>query len=267
MNVSALVITCNEARYLRQCLDSLAFCEQLAVVDLESSDGSAEIARSCATDFISHTRVPFAEEIWAEWMPKLKNDWVLRADPDEIFPTSAVPAIEAILQADPGNLAIVNVPYQYYFKGRKLDHTSWGGIRFSSKIIHRNRVDIYARVHRALVIKPGYLQQNLPYDGNNAVRHYWVDSISELFVKHRRYLAHEGKSRYDHGIRFTWLEMARHIWRQFHRDFFKKGGWRGGWTGYFLSGFRSYYEGSSWLALRRYQRDSQKLCKDSKDSA
>ena len=253
MKISALVVTYNEAKHLKACLQSLRFCEQIMVVDLGSHDGSDGIAREFATDFIPHAHVPVVEEIWVEMFPKLKYDWVLRADPDEVFPSDASATIEKLISADDGTLGMIYIPYQYYFSNKPLHHTAWGGIRSSSKVINRSRVDLHSRVHRGIMLKPGNTHFTIPYDGKNAVQHFWADSFGHLFSKHNRYLGAEGKSRYEHGMRFTWPDLIHRTFKQWHRSLFKMQGWRDGWTGVFLSFFYGYYEAASLMALRRFQ--------------
>jgi glycosyltransferase involved in cell wall biosynthesis len=43
--LSAIVITRNEAGNIGQCLDGLKFCDELIVVDCGSDDGTVHIAR------------------------------------------------------------------------------------------------------------------------------------------------------------------------------------------------------------------------------
>lgn len=258
MKISAIVVTFNEVKYLRQCLASLDFCDQIMVVDLGSTDGSDAIGRELATDFIAHKHVPVVEEIWTEILPQLKFDWVLRADPDEIFPAGLAPVIGKLISEDNGTLSMIKVPYQYHFLGRPLYHSVWGGIRYATKIINRTRVNLYPRVHRGMIAMPGTVEMDIPHDGTNAVRHYWADSFSYLISKHNRYLAAEGKSRYEQGARFQWSSMMQLTFKQFRRSLIKKQGWRGGWTGVFLSLFYGYYEASSWMSLRRFQNQLEK---------
>ncbi|MGH7293222.1 MAG: glycosyltransferase, partial [Myxococcota bacterium] len=44
--VSGVVICLNEADRIGRCLESLAFCDEIVVVDSGSSDGTREIARA-----------------------------------------------------------------------------------------------------------------------------------------------------------------------------------------------------------------------------
>ena len=43
--ISAIVITKNERENIAQCIGALGFCDEIIVVDSDSSDGTVEIAR------------------------------------------------------------------------------------------------------------------------------------------------------------------------------------------------------------------------------
>ncbi len=80
--ISAIVITKNEEKMIRDCLVSLKFCDEIVVVDNDSSDKTVEVAREftdkifpIATDDFSKMR-NFAAE-------KVKGDWLLYIDADE----------------------------------------------------------------------------------------------------------------------------------------------------------------------------------------
>jgi glycosyltransferase involved in cell wall biosynthesis len=253
VKISAIVVTLNEEKYLRECLKSISFCDQILVVDLGSTDNSVAIAREFATDFITHVPVPFVEEIWYEYFPSLRNDWVLRVDPDEIFPLALSNEIQKLIHTDNGSIGSILIPYQYYYCGKPLNYTVWGGVRNFPKIYNKHRISLHVRVHTGISLKPGFVEFPLKYDGINYVQHYWIDSNEQLFAKHKRYLEHEGKSRYNNGQRFSWLKMFRLVYKCFKVSMFKKQGWRGGRDGIFLSFFYAKYEAVAHLSLRRYQ--------------
>jgi (heptosyl)LPS beta-1,4-glucosyltransferase len=259
MKISALVVTFNEERRLGDCLRSLMRVEDVIVADLGSTDRSVEIAQGMGFRVVDHPWVPIGEMVLPNMMPLMKNDWVIRVDPDEVLPSQLLEDLRQLEVDD--KIGIVQVPYQYYFLGKKLDTTIWGGVRPIPRVIHRTRVNVTSDVHRALNRKPGYASYTLPSRPENAVVHYWVDNYQQLIIKHERYIAMEGESRYNNGLRFTLKSLFLNPLRIFASSFIKKSGWRGGWSGWFLSFFISFYEVRALLSL--YQHEKAELKKPS----
>lgn len=252
MNISVLVAVLDEERRLQDCLLSLKRFKDVLVVDLGSKDSSVEFARSLSFEVITHPWVPIGEMILPETMPKMQNDWIIRVDPDEVLPDKLIDDLMELEVDD--NIAIVNVPYQYYFRNQKLDTTIWGGVRPIPRVINRTRVNVTPEVHRTLNCKPGYGTITLPFRPGNAVLHYWADSYSQLISKHERYIKMEGESRYNHGIRFDWVSLLLSPLRSFQNSFITSSGWRGGWNGWFLSAFFAYYQTKALLSLYSYEK-------------
>lgn len=252
MRLSVLVAILDEERRLKDCLLSLKRFDDVTVVDLGSKDHSVEIAQSMGFKVTVHPWVPIGEMILPATMPKMQNDWIIRVDPDEVLPSNLVDDLMQLTVND--NIAIVNVPYQYYFRNQKLDTTIWGGVRPIPRVINRTRVNVTPEVHRTLNCKPGYESFTLPSRPGNAVLHYWADSYPQLISKHERYLKMEGESRYNHGIRFDWVSFLLIPFRSFQQSFIKSSGWRGGWNGWFLSVFFAYYQTKALLSLYFYEK-------------
>jgi glycosyltransferase involved in cell wall biosynthesis len=257
MKISVLVVVYNEEKRLCECLNSVRYFDELLVVDLGSSKRTVEILQKMRINTIHHDWVPIGEMILPDIMPSARNDWILRVDPDEVLPTSLVNELNN-LDAD-DKTGIIAVPFQYYFLNKKLDTTVWGGIIYGARVVNRKRIVVKEpKVHQSLYYcKDGYKQINLPFNGNNAVLHYWIESYSQLISKHERYLEIEGQARYERGDTFSWKTFLRLMWGNFKASFVHKSGWRGGWAGWFLSFFYAHYEARGWLALRKYE-NSQK---------
>jgi len=254
---TGIVVTYNEARHLRECLNSLAFCEQLLVIDLGSVDESMEIARECGAEVVHHERVPFVEQVWPDAVSLARNSWIVRSDPDEIFPFSLVDDLIDVI-AKSQSLAMVSLPHQYYFRGKPLKTTIWGGTKYiSNKVFHKDRVQLKPHVHRGIRCRNGYYSERIKGISNNLIQHYWADTFGQLFEKHRRYIKHEGESRYNSGQHFSWYTMIIDICRALGLNLINCRGLRGGFTGIFLSFFYSWYTLMSWLSLRKYERHQQ----------
>lgn len=122
MSVSVLVLTLNEETNIRQCLDSLAWSDDVVVLDSLSSDRTVEIATACGARIVQR---PFdnwsAHQNWAVSNIPFKHRWVLYLDADERCTTE--------LRKEVLELATAAAPYaafrirrKDYFMGRWLKH-------------------------------------------------------------------------------------------------------------------------------------------------
>ncbi len=253
MKISALVVAYNEEKRLRECLRSISFCEQVVVVDLGSTDNSVAIAKEFATDLINHKLVPVVEEIWSEIIPLLKYDWILRTDPDEIFPEDIISKVENIILSNNTDVGILTVPYRYYFLGKPLYYTIWGMMHSVPKIINRQRINLHGHVHHGITLKNGFTSIDIISDNSSAIKHYWADSYKQLFEKHYRYIKNEGKARYERGERFSIFLCIRNPVVAIVNSMFICKGWKEGFVGVFLSFFFGWYVFMSLLSLGFYE--------------
>lgn len=251
--LTAIVVTYNEAGRLRACLESLCFCEQVIVVDLGSSDPSVAIARECGAEIVTHPLVPIGEFVLPKVVPEARHDWILRFDPDEIFDQQLVAEVRRTICECP-TAAMIRLPHQYYFIGAPLHTTIWGGVNHISRVFHRDRVSFVPHVHNAVLAKSGYCIENADVVGHHPVQHYWVESFSQLFEKHRRYIQLEGPTRLAKGEHFTWRGLMKESGYSLYYGLFRKRGVFGGWRGFFLSFFYSWYIVMGQLSLRSSER-------------
>lgn len=255
VSFTGIVVSYNEAQRLCDCLKSLSFCDQLIVIDIGSADASVEIAREYGAKVFTHQWVPVVEQVWPFAVSLARNEWIVRLDPDEVFPNALFHDVVQAIQKD-DTLAVVKLPHQYYFRGKPLTTTKWGGIKYIGRIFHKDRVELTSQVHRGMKVKPGYYLATIGETPNNVVQHYWVDSYGQLFEKHWRYIKQEGEARYSAGERFSWVRGIDETVRALAVNLIRRKGIFGGLTGIFLSFFFAWYLGMSQLSLLKYQRQT-----------
>lgn len=255
---TAIVVTYNEARRLRECLNSLAFCDEVLVVDLGSTDGSADIARQWGAKVICHERVEVVEDIHEKAAGWASHDWLVLLDPDEVLPAGIEHDIRSILLARP-KVGVIGVPLQYYFRGKPLVGTVWGGTKYKNLIRHRKRVAFRKAVHRGYTLLPGYERVTLERKSPDyCIHHYWVDSYRQMFEKHWRYIRNEGKARYELGERFSWRRWLLSTLKTLAHNLITHKSYRDGLTGIFLGFFHTWYVSFSLLSLWYYQKRTAK---------
>jgi len=102
LTISAVVITKNEEAVIRRCLESLAWVEQIVVVDSGSTDATVEICRELGATV--HTT-----DDWPGFGPQKNRaldlatgEWVISLDADEwVTPTLRAEIEQAIATTSP----------------------------------------------------------------------------------------------------------------------------------------------------------------------
>lgn len=251
-NVSALVVSFNDCRLLEKSLQSLGNCDELLVFDMGSKDGSLEIARQYASEVRQIPQVDIVEQVWGQVVPEAKNDWIILIDPDEIFPTEIFPALDQLIQSQP-DVALVSIPWQYYFLGKELHSTTWGRKHYKARIFNRQHVELTGVIFDGIKLKPGYTHFTFPYESGYILQHYWINSIQQLFSKHWRYIKNDGRARYDKGSRYTFKKQANDVISSLRKNLVDYDGLHDGWRGIFLSFFHAWFIFMCHCSLCYYQ--------------
>ncbi|MDZ4289631.1 MAG: glycosyltransferase family 2 protein [Prosthecobacter sp.] len=254
--ITAIVVSCDEAGLLERCLPALRFCDELIVVDMECTDGTVAVARRYGARVVPHVRVPFIESA-QEWLSTIaSHDWILTVDPDEVVDARLAKELTALLPVLPEEVAVIELPWQFYFGRHALSGTYWGGRNWKSGCcFHRQRVMLDSILHQKAVPRPGCISHRIPWFDGHVLHHYWMEDYRQFMGKHRRYIAAEGQRHQRLGHRFSWLRMAWVSVHSFVWSVLKKQGWRDGHVGIGLSAFYAWYVGSGWMALARLEKD------------
>ena len=190
--LSAVIIAKNAVRQLPECLESLAFCDEILVVDSGSMDGSVELARACGARVI--------EAEWRGFGPQKRyavaqaaHDWVLCVDADERVSPELRSAIERALAA-PANAAY-RFPRCNRFLGRYLRHGE-GYPDWSLRLFDRRRARwsddaVHEKVLTDAVI--GTLAGDLLHDS--------AETLDAYLAKQNRYTTLAAQQAFDAGRR------------------------------------------------------------------
>lgn len=82
--ISAVVLAKNEEQNIEKCLESVRWCDEIIVVDDNSSDGTSEIAKKYKATIYQHALKNDFSAQRNFGLSKAKNEWVLFIDSDEV---------------------------------------------------------------------------------------------------------------------------------------------------------------------------------------
>jgi glycosyltransferase involved in cell wall biosynthesis len=199
--VSVLVPIKNESENLDRCLTSVAWADEIFVIDSQSRDGSVAIAQAHGArvvQFDFNGTWP-KKKNWALENIQFKNDWVLILDADEVMPPAAAMEISNAIASGTG-IAGYWINRRFFFLGRWLRHSyypNWNLRLFRHALGRYERLtDANTRsgdneVHEHVVVQGPTARLQCEMD------HYAFPSIEVFIEKHNRYSNWEARVAVD----------------------------------------------------------------------
>lgn len=231
--ISFVVVAYNEREKLQGCLESVKdFVDEIIVVDLGSSDGTAEIAKKYKARVFLKERVLYADPIrnWA--ISKASCNWVLMLDPDERITESLAKELLRFLGSiESQRYSAINIPRKNIFFGQWITHTNfWADrqIRFFKKasVTWQERVHSYPRVEGEVL--------DLEAKEDFAMEHYGYKTRKEFIERQLKYAKIEALNRHSAGEGFSIFRLFWLPVREFLVRFVKHKGYKDGMNGFFL---------------------------------
>jgi glycosyltransferase involved in cell wall biosynthesis len=146
MSLSVVVIACNEERVIARCLSSVAWADEIIVLDSGSTDNTVEIARRHNANVTVSADWPGYGVQKNRAIERASGDWVLSLDADEWVTPALRSEIQQAMQT-PGSFSAFRMPRSSSYCGRFMRHSGWwpdhvtrlfkrGAARFSPDLVH-----------------------------------------------------------------------------------------------------------------------------------
>lgn len=226
--LSVIIITKNEASNIRDCLQSVAWADEIIVVDSNSTDDTVSICKELGAQVYVHDWPGFGIQK-SRALGYAKNDWVLSLDADERVTPELQAEIEKTLCATNITFNAYNISRLSNFCGRFMRHSGWypdllprlfkrGKASFSDDLVHE-RLIIDGEV--------GQLQ--------GILLHYSFEDMAEVLQKVNQYSSAGAVMMFKRGKRTTLAgAVMRGIW-SFIRTYFLRAGFLDGQKGFMLA--------------------------------
>jgi glycosyltransferase involved in cell wall biosynthesis len=223
--LSACIITFNEADRIADCLHSLAFCDDIVVVDSGSTDGTAALAEALGARVLVRRFDGFRSQK-AFAVEQAAHDWVLCLDADERVSDALRAQIQAVrAQQFQGASGYVFPRLSWYF-GRFLRH----GTDYPDRVLR-----LFDR--RCGGWRGGReIHESASVDGpvqrlRGDLLHYPFRSLLQMLDKLQRYAAMMAEHDYARGKRASLVKLLLAPGWRFFRSYVLKGGFLDGMPG------------------------------------
>jgi glycosyltransferase involved in cell wall biosynthesis len=253
MKISATIITFNEEENIREACESLAWADEIVVVDSGSTDKTVEIAETCGARVISREWKGFSaqKQFAAE---QTLNDWIFSLDADERVSEELEASIATLRKRSDNELAGgYRVARRSYYQERWIKGGGWypdWQLRLYKKsvghweprLIHESvKMESAARVEKLA-------GDILHYSGKDAAYHHRM--IGE------RYAPLAAQQMLEEGRRTTPLKIATAAPSAFIGSYILKGGFRDGLAGLSIASFAAHHAFLKHIMLWEKQKSS-----------
>lgn len=225
--ISVCIVCRNEADRLEPCLESVRWADEVIVMDLQSEDGTAELAERYGARVVRREPIPIVEPLRGELEGEATGEWILAMDPDERVSEGLAVALRRVSLRD--DVDAVEIPFTHYDFGYRPTH-------------RLHRYDPHPRMYRREVVRwPADPNRNpvvreggtlrLPDDDDVVMIHDRNRSVVEALDRVVRYAPAEAQAMIDRGEVFTARRMFATLGGKARKQFLHGEPWRDGVPG------------------------------------
>ena len=237
-NLSVIIITKNEERNIRDCLESVKWANEIIVLDSGSTDKTIEIAREY-TEKVHSTDWPGYGPQKQRALELASQEWVLTIDADERVSPALQKKIPKLIQSS--NFDGYKVKRPLIFCGKLIKYangTNYQLCLFKRKLAHFTP----EIVHESIIVDGaiGKLEEPL--------YHLSFETVGNLLDKINLYSSLNAEKRAKQGKKSSLFKAIIHGLWMFFRVYFLKKGFLDGKEGFILA--ISFAEGSYYRYLK-----------------
>ena len=227
MKTSAIIITKNAGTMIRRCVESVAWTDEIIVVDSGSTDDTAAICREMGVDFSVTSDFPGFGPQKNRALDLATGDWVVSIDADEWI----TPALRDEMRAAMANptAAAYAVPRRSSFCGRYMKHSGW----WPDHVIRLIRRDAARfsddRAHERLLVEGVTRKLKQP------LMHEAISTMDQMLGKMNLYSTASARMLHERGRKASLATAILHGTWAFFRTYVFRLGFLDGREGFILA--------------------------------
>jgi glycosyltransferase involved in cell wall biosynthesis len=253
MKISATIITFNEQSNIKAACESVAWADEVVVVDSNSTDQTRELAEACGARVITNAWPGFgAQKQFA--VEQATHEWIFSLDADERVSDELRNSIQSLRSANESELADgYEIARRTYYQQRWIRGGGWYPDR-QLRLFRKSKGRWKERhIHESVTMNPGARVGRLAgdllhYTSQDAAHHHRM--IGE------RYAPLAALQMFEDGRRTSVLGVASAGPAAFIRSLILKGGLRDGFAGFTIASFAAHHAFLKHLMLWEKQQNT-----------
>lgn len=244
MKISAVILSKDSEELIKDCIESVKFCEEIIVVDAGSKDRTLEIAKKNGAKIVNSEPGDYA----LSRNLGLKNasyDWILYIDTDERVTAELAKNIKKAISGPLDTVAYKLKRKNFYFGNHE-----WPYVEKLERLFKKqNLKEWYGKIHESPTYsgKVGILQGFL--------LHYTHRDLSSMIEKTMEWSKIEAEVRFKaNHPEMSWWRFPRVMITAFFDSYIKQRGFRAGITGLIESMYQAFSIFVTYARLWELQR-------------
>ena len=241
--IAAVILTLNEQKHIRDCIDSVSWADRVVVVDTFSTDATVSLAKESGAE-VMQRRFEHYAQIRNTALASVDSPWIFFVDADE----RATPELAAEIRLVTTTRPEVGwwVPRLNYLFGRLTRGAGWFPDH-QMRLLRRGLARYERPVHEIVILDgpEGFLK--------NPLVHYTYETVAQFRAKQSRYTMLDAQTLLDQGAHAHFLSPVSQFARHFAWRLITLQGYRDGLHGLRLSLLTSWYQAATYHRLWRLQ--------------
>jgi glycosyltransferase involved in cell wall biosynthesis len=236
MPISAIMPIFNEEERIESTLRTLLWCDEIIVIDKNSTDKSRQIAEKYgAKVFIFYEKDYDPSEV-SFALEKCTYDWVISFTASDIIHPNLALKLKELTNLKDFEYDTISIPFYTYILGIDSKRSPWHTDQ-KRYVFRKTALTLNMSVHHAIKFNS---ERNYEIKNSSefCVYHLTHESVNIMMERHIRYWKGEALYFNDSDLKNSFKKVVK----EFMRVIFKKKSYLMGWNGIMLSfAFLSYY--------------------------
>ncbi len=228
--VSVVISAYNEEKKIEDCLTSVAWADEIIVVDNESTDKTASLAKKHHAHVLTRPNNLMLNVNKNFGFSKAKHTWILSLDADERVSEELAEEIAIVVADESNDRNGYFIPRKNIIFGKWIRHTGWYP-DYQLRLFRKNKGRFAEEhVHELITIdgEAGNLQENMIHLNHDSIAQFLHKTIII-------YAPNEADQLMKKGYEFHYYDAIRFPLNEFLSRFFLREGYKDGFFGLVLS--------------------------------
>lgn len=234
-SISAFIVCCNEERQIRRCLESIAWCDEIVIVDSGSQDQTVQICKEFTSKLLFRPWTGYVEQKRFA-LENCTSEWVLNIDADEEVSPELKEEILALLVLDRATSAANNAEVNgfqinrvVYFLDRWWRKGGWYP-EFRLRLCRRLKTTWMGVDPHEKAVVEGRTKRL-----KGELFHYSFTDLTDYMRRMNTLASNAADTMVKNGRRPSFIDIAIRPWTRFFKFYLLKKGFREGIAGFVVA--------------------------------